>query len=119
MLFLLLCEPAVRVQLLALQSCFQPPDQVLLFLHTHLLLSQFQLQLPLFLSQGHHLHKNSEETWGGAERQSVTMPSYKRHEKYKGKKKKVHSNNTLPLKVDNNNKSIRREGTDLIKVLAE
>lgn len=68
MLFLLLCEPAVRVQLLALQSCFQPPDQVLLFLHTHLLLSQFQLQLPLFLSQGHHLHKNSEETWGGAER---------------------------------------------------
>lgn len=63
-LFLLLCESAVRVQLLALQSCFQPPDQVLLLLHPHLQLSQGHLQLPLFLSQGYHLHKNSQETRG-------------------------------------------------------
>lgn len=60
--FLLLCETAICVQSLALQSCFQPPNQVLLLLHTHLQLSQSHLQLSLFFSQRHHLHINSQKT---------------------------------------------------------
>lgn len=39
MFFLLLGESAIRLELLSFQSCFQPPNQVLLLLDSQLQLS--------------------------------------------------------------------------------
>lgn len=52
---LLLCEPAIRVELCAIQGVLQLLHQPLLVVELHFQLSQGKLQLTLLLTQRHHL----------------------------------------------------------------
>lgn len=54
-LLLLLCEPAVCVELRTIEGIFQPLHQSLLLVQLHFQLSQRKLQLTLFLAQRYNL----------------------------------------------------------------